>query len=48
MINMPPIQNQDNLPVQEQVKNIRKYLYQLAQDMQRELNQIEQKMNERK
>ncbi len=48
MINMPPVQNQDNLSTQEQLKNLRTYLYQLAQDIQRELIQLEQKIEERK
>lgn len=47
MINVPPIQNQENLSTQEQLKNLRTYLYRLAQDVQMELNMLEKKMEER-
>lgn len=38
MINIPQIQNQERLSMDKQVKNIRTYLFQLAQDLQRTLS----------
>ncbi len=43
MVNIPRTQNQERLPVQEQLKNIRSYLFQLANELQRTLEQIEAK-----
>lgn len=41
MINIPQIQNQERLPVQQQFKNIRSYLFQLANELQRTLSNME-------
>lgn len=41
MINIPQFQNQERLPVPEQLKRIRSYLFQLAQELQRTLSNME-------
>lgn len=41
MINIPQFQNQERLPVLEQIKRIRSYLFQLAQELQRTLSNME-------
>lgn len=46
MINIPRTQNQERLPVPEQLKNIRSYLFQLANELQRTLAQNEAKLQE--
>lgn len=48
MISMPPVQNQENLPTNEQLKNIRAYLFQLAQELQTKLQMIDKILDERK
>lgn len=41
MINIPQFQNQERLPVTEQLKRTRSYLFQLAQELQRTLSNME-------
>lgn len=41
MINIPQIQNQERLPVPQQLKNLRSYLFQLANELQRRISGIE-------
>ena len=41
MINIPQFQNQERLPVLEQLKRIRSYLFQLAQELQRTVSNME-------
>lgn len=41
MINIPQFQNQERLPVSEQLKRIRSYQFQLAQELQRTLSNME-------
>lgn len=43
MIKIPQTQNQERLPVQEQLKNIRSYLFQMANDMQITISALESK-----
>lgn len=43
VIKMPQTQNQEKLPVQEQLKNIRSYLFQSANDMQITISSMESK-----
>lgn len=43
MIKMPQTQNQEKLTVQEQLKNIRSYLFQMANDMQITISTLESK-----
>lgn len=45
MINIPQIQNQERLPMDKQVKNIRTYLFQLAQELQRTLSVMRSEIN---
>lgn len=41
MINIPSIQNQERLPIPQQLKNIRSYLFQLANELQRRVSNME-------
>lgn len=41
MINIPQIQNQERLPVPQQLKNLRSYLFQLANELQRRISGME-------
>lgn len=41
MINIPQTQNQERLPVQKQLKNIRTYMFQLANELQRTMSTME-------
>lgn len=41
MINIPQIQNQERLPIPQQLKNLRSYLFQLANELQRRISGIE-------
>lgn len=45
MINIPPIQNQERLPIPQQLKNIRSYLFQLANELQRRISGMESTEN---
>lgn len=45
MINIPQIQNQERLPMDKQVKNIRVYLFQLAQELQRTISTMQSTIN---
>ena len=41
MINIPQTQNQERLPVPQQLKNIRTYLFQLSSELQINLSDME-------